>query len=86
MGENASHPVRMYLSAVGAAHTMRGLQAPALSENAISAALRGAKNRESLDEEHNRAVMSVENMKEIKRRLLASKLKTDQRRISTISY
>ena len=45
--------VRTYLSAVMAANTTRGLEAPARSENAISAALRGAKNRDCLDEEDN---------------------------------
>ena len=56
---------------------MRGLEAPTLSDNTINAALKGAKNKESLEEDDDRAVMTIALMKEIKQ---ASKLKTDTRR------
>ena len=39
--------VRTYLSAVKAAHTSRGLDAPALSDMAVVAAIKGQKNAEN---------------------------------------
>ena len=51
--------VRTYLSAVRAAHTTRGLETPGLSEIAIGAALRGAKNWESLEDEDMREILHL---------------------------
>ena len=58
-----------YLSAVRAAHTMRGLEAPAFSEMSISAALNRTKNKESLKDEESREAVSVQDMKDIKHKI-----------------
>ena len=71
--------VRTYLSAVRAAHTTRGLDAPALSEMAVAAAIKGRKNAESLEEEC-RAVATVGDMEDIKRKLIKAAMKTDAKR------
>ena len=55
-------------------------QNPALSEIAVSAALKGRKNAESLEEDLSRAVVTVGDMEEIKRKLAKLAMKTDKKR------
>ena len=47
-----------YMAAVSQAHVIRGLEAPALTEGAKTAALKGLRNMESLGEHSPRAVMT----------------------------
>ena len=71
--------VRTYLSAVKSAHTSRGLDAPALSDMAVGAAIRGRKNAESLEEE-SRSVATVMDMRTIKQNLFNAPMRTDAKR------
>ena len=71
--------VRAYLSAVKCAHTARGLDAPALSDMAIGAAIRGRKNAESLEED-SRTVATVADMRAIKKNLFIAPMRTDAKR------
>ena len=53
------------LSAVNQAHTMRGMEAPVLSDTAVSAAIKGRTNKECLKGHSDRAVMTLQIMKDL---------------------
>ena len=61
-----------YIAAVRQAHVIRGLEAPALAEGAIKAALKGLRNRESLGEDSHMAVMTRELMWQAKKFKMSS--------------
>jgi hypothetical protein len=49
-----------YMSAIWTGHLLRGLEAPALADGVIKAALKGVKNRELLVDDRPRTVMTIE--------------------------
>ena len=49
-----------YMSAIRTGHLLRGLEAPALADGVIKAAIKGVKNWESLVDDRPRAVMTIE--------------------------
>ena len=59
---------------------MRGLEAPALTEGSIQAALKGLRNRESLGEDSPRAVMTRQLMRQAKLALKNLRCSDDHRR------
>jgi hypothetical protein len=48
-----------YMAAIRTAHILRGLEAPALEDKVIKAAIKGLRNRESLVDDKPRAVMTI---------------------------
>jgi hypothetical protein len=54
-----SGTILSYMAAIRQAHILRGLEAPALDDKVIKAAVKGVKNRKSLIDDKPRAVMTI---------------------------
>ena len=69
-----SSTIMSYLSAIRQGHVIRGMEAPALSETVVKAALKGLKNIEVIRNDAPRAVMTLELLKKARENLRSMKM------------
>ena len=67
-----------YMSAIRTGHLLRGIEAPALADGVIKAAIKGVKNRESLVDDRPRAVMTIELLSQARAKLKLLHMSADR--------
>jgi hypothetical protein len=76
-----SSTIMSYLSAVRQGHVIRGMEAPALSETVVKAALKGLKNIEVIRNDAPRAVMTLELLKKARENLRGMRMSGERKRL-----
>jgi hypothetical protein len=76
-----SSTIRSYLSAIRQGHVIRGLDAPALSETVVKAALKGLGNIEVLRDDNPRAVMTLDLMRMARENLRDMRMSGERKRL-----
>ena len=72
--------IRGYIASFKQAHNVRGLECPALEDKFVDTIIKGAQNRESLEEKQPKGVVSVEILRQLWKNLKESDLSLDIKR------